>query len=89
MKTDPNAVMKKSPIVTEALKFLQYSVDLYGISAGTAYNMGVCCYYLGELEQAFGYVQQALELEPVFDAANVLWAELSEVPQTVVIRKRG
>lgn len=61
---------------TEALKFLQHSVELYGISAGTAYNMGVCCYYLGELEQAFDYVNQALELEPAFDVASSLHAEL-------------
>jgi tetratricopeptide (TPR) repeat protein len=61
---------------TEAFKFLQHSVDLYGISAGTAYNMGVCCYYLGELEQAFWYVHQALELEPAFDAASSLHGEL-------------
>lgn len=61
---------------TKAMEFLKHSVDLYGISPSAAYNLGICCYYLGELE-------------PAFDAANVLRAELSGIPQIVAIRKRG
>src|SRR5205085_4174211 len=60
----------------EALELLQHSVDLYGSAPGTAYNMGVCYYSLGKMDQALEYVNQALELDPEFDAAKGLHAAL-------------
>jgi tetratricopeptide (TPR) repeat protein len=63
----------------EALALLQHSVDLYGNAPGTAYNMGVCYYDLGQMEQALESIKQALELDPDFDAAKALCADLVSV----------
>jgi len=60
----------------EALEFLQRSVDLYGIAAGTAYNMSVCYSSLGRTEPALAAVDQALILDPDFALAQTLLAEL-------------
>lgn len=61
---------------TDALEFLQHSLDLYGTSPGTAYNIGVCWYYLGDPEQALVFIERSLELEPTFNEANALRNEL-------------
>ena len=61
---------------SDALEFLQRSVDLYGIAAGTAYNMSVCYYSLGQIEQALASVNQALTLDPDFVLARSLLTEL-------------
>jgi hypothetical protein len=61
---------------SEALEFLQYSVDLYGIEPGTAYNMGVCYYSLRKMETALEYINQALELDSEFDAAKAMRIKL-------------
>jgi tetratricopeptide (TPR) repeat protein len=60
----------------EALELLQRSVDLYGMAPGTAYNIGVCCYGLGQMDEALSYVDLALESDPQFEAAITLRAEL-------------
>lgn len=76
----------------EALEFLQYSVDLYGIAPGTAYNMGVCYYSLGQMGQALEYVDQALELDPEFDEAKTMRMRLvSSLAKTATgpRRRRG
>lgn len=68
----------------DALEFLQHSVDLYGMAPGTAYNIGVCHYSLGQVAQALTYVNQALELDPEFKEAKALRLQLvSTVPGTV------
>lgn len=56
----------------EALEFLQRSVDLYGIAPGTAYNLAVCYYSLGHMDQALDYVNQALGLDHKFTEAKTL-----------------
>jgi len=61
---------------------LQHSVDLYGLAPGTAYNLGVCCYGLRQMDQALDYINQALNLEPQFAEAQKLREELeSEFPR--------
>ncbi len=60
----------------EALEFLQRSVDLYEIAPGTAYNVAVCYYNLGQMDQALNYVNQALDLDPEFAEGKTLRAEV-------------
>jgi len=60
----------------EALEFLQRSVDLHGIAPGTAYNIAVCHYGLGQMDQALDYVNQALGLDHKFTEAKTLRREL-------------
>lgn len=60
----------------EALEFLQRSVDLYGVAPGNTYNIAVCYYSLGQMDQALVYVNQALDLDPEFAAARTLRAEV-------------
>ncbi len=63
-------------IHSEALAFLQRSVDLHGIAPGTAYNAAVCYYGLGQMDQALDYVEQALNLDHQFAEAATLRTEL-------------
>jgi tetratricopeptide (TPR) repeat protein len=63
----------------DALKFLQCSVDLYGMSPGTAYNIAVCHYSLGQMDQALDHVSQALTLDPKFTEARTLRTETESV----------
>jgi len=57
---------------TEALEFLQCSVALNGSAPGTAHNIAVCYYSLGQAAQALEYVDRALELDPAFAEARAL-----------------
>jgi hypothetical protein len=59
-----------------ALEFLQRSVDLYGLAPGTAYNIAVCYYSLGEVDRALEYINQALGLDPKFVEAKSLRKDL-------------
>ncbi|MDT4896884.1 MAG: hypothetical protein QOH25_1961 [Acidobacteriota bacterium] len=60
----------------EALEFLQHSASLYGMEPGTAYNMGVCYHSLRQMEKALECINQALRLDPEFDAAKTLRIKL-------------
>lgn len=61
---------------TEALEFLQRSVDLHGIAPGTAYNIAVCYYSLGQMDRALDHVDRALSFDHQFSAAKELRMEL-------------
>ena len=63
----------------EALELLEHSVDLYGTERGTAYNIAVCHYSLGQVDQALEYVNQALSLDPDFVEAQTLRTELESI----------
>lgn len=56
----------------DALEFLQRSVDLYSIAPGSAYNIAVCHYSLGEMDQALVFAEKALELDREFAEARTL-----------------
>jgi len=60
----------------EALDFFGESARLHGLEPGTAYNMGLCCFHLGEMEEAARCVRQALELDPELDSARRLLIKL-------------
>ncbi len=56
----------------DALEFLQRSVDLYGIAPGSAYNIAVCHYSLGRMDQALEFADKALGLDHEFAEARTL-----------------
>ena len=60
----------------EALELLRHSVTLCGLAPGTAYNIAVCYYRLGQMDQALDYVNQALSTDPDFVEAMTLRREL-------------
>ncbi len=66
----------------EALEFLQRSVDVCGIAPGTAYNIAVCHYGLGQTDRALDYVNQALGLDHEFAEAEHLRKELESALST-------
>ncbi|HYW72345.1 MAG TPA: tetratricopeptide repeat protein [Pyrinomonadaceae bacterium] len=66
----------------EALDLLNHSVAIYGMEPGTAYNMAICHYHLRQMSEARNHINQALEMDPDFDAAKALRIKL-ESPQTV------
>ena len=60
----------------EAIEFLQRSVELHGTAPGTAYNIALCYYGLGQMDRALDYVDQALRLDHEFAEAKTLHTEL-------------
>lgn len=60
----------------EALDLFGESVELHGLEPGTAYNMGLCHFHLGDPEAAARCVRQALELDPELDSARRLLIKL-------------
>jgi tetratricopeptide (TPR) repeat protein len=72
----------------EALEFLQRSVDLHGIAPGTAYNIAVCHYGLGQMDQALHYVNQALSLDHKFTEAKTLRRQLESVFSSTTHKQR-
>jgi tetratricopeptide (TPR) repeat protein len=64
-----------------ALDFLHRSVELYGLAPGTAYNLAVCYYSLGQMNQALDHLNKALDLDPEFAEGKSLRAELESIFQ--------
>lgn len=62
----------------QALEFFGHSLRLYGPDASTAYNLGMCHYGLRQLEAALAWVEQALALEPAFEAAREMRIKIQE-----------
>lgn len=73
----------------EALVFLQHSVDLYGSAPGTAYNIAVCYYALGQIDQSLEHIKQALSLDPAFAEAEALRAELETALSSTTLKPQG
>jgi len=62
-----------------ALDFLHRSVELHGLAPGTAYNIAVCYYSLGRMDETLEYVNQALDLDPEFAEGKTLRAEVESL----------
>jgi tetratricopeptide (TPR) repeat protein len=56
----------------EAIEFFQRSVQLYGLTSSTAYDLGVCHYELQQLAEARAWADRALELDPEYEPAKTL-----------------
>jgi len=69
---DLGTILLEMEFNAEALEFLQCSVALNGSAPGTAHNIAVCYYSLGQAAQALEYVDRALELDPAFAEARAL-----------------
>jgi tetratricopeptide (TPR) repeat protein len=54
----------------EAIDYYQHSIKLHGTDPNTAYNLGLCHYYLGQMRIALQYIDQALELDSNYEAAK-------------------
>ena len=63
---------------TEAIPLLQASTGLYGPNPATVYNVSLCLYHLGDLEAALERVDEALEAEPGYEAAQTLREEIEK-----------
>lgn len=72
----------------EAIEFLQRSIDLHGIAPGTAYNIAVCYYSLGRMDQALDHVNQALDLDQGFVEAMNLRRELESALSSTTRKPR-
>ena len=60
----------------EAFFMFQQSQDLFGRSAATSYNLGLCCSGLGRSSEALAFVVEACQLDPAFEPALVLRRKL-------------
>jgi tetratricopeptide (TPR) repeat protein len=56
----------------EAIDFLTISAATYEMAPGTAYNLSLCSYRIGELDEALKLAELALTLDPDFDQAKTL-----------------
>lgn len=56
----------------EAIEFFEHSLRLFRADSGTFYNLGMCHYKSGELDIAFGFMNQALEADNQFEPARVM-----------------
>ncbi len=66
----------------EALEFYQHSLQMWGPDPSTFHNMGMCQYGLRRLDAALAAIEEALDLDPGFEAAKAmrlqLWAEITD-----------
>ncbi|MBU3191707.1 tetratricopeptide repeat protein [Clostridium bowmanii] len=57
---------------SDALRFFEYSHELYGASAEIYYRIGVCSYNLNQIEKALEYTERSLALDSYFpDSRNL------------------
>ena len=56
----------------EAIEFFRRSIQLYGLTPSTAYDLGVCHYELQQLSEAGAWADRALELDPEYEPAKTL-----------------
>ncbi|MEO6192892.1 MAG: tetratricopeptide repeat protein, partial [Thermoanaerobaculia bacterium] len=61
----------------DALPFFHESMAVYGPNPATVFNIGLCLFHLGDLEEARKQVDQALEGAPDFEPALELRKELA------------
>ncbi|HET6841595.1 MAG TPA: SAM-dependent methyltransferase [Candidatus Angelobacter sp.] len=54
----------------DALRMLTISGRLFGQSAATSYNLGLCAQGLGRTSEALAYMEEACRLDPNFEAAK-------------------
>lgn len=59
-----------------AISYFQRSIGLYGVNAATCYNMSLCHYHLEDRSAAARWARDALDLEPAYEAALEMMAEL-------------
>ena len=61
---------------TDALAYLERSLELYGPYVTTYHNMALCYAAMRQPEQAMEYVAKALEQDPTYDASRALQLKL-------------
>ena len=61
----------------DALPFFHESVAVYGPNPATVFNIGLCLFHLGHLDEAREQVDQALEGAPDFEPAQELRKEIA------------
>ena len=61
----------------DALPCFERSLALYGPNPATLYNLALCCYSLGRLDEAEARVEEALAVEPDLAEAAALQAEVA------------
>ena len=61
---------------SEAIKYLQFSLELYGEDINTFYNLAMCHYRLQDLESALNCIEKTLNLEPSLETAKTMQTTL-------------
>ncbi|MBU3145311.1 tetratricopeptide repeat protein [Clostridium sp. CF012] len=57
---------------SDALRFFEYSHELYGATAEIYYKIAVCFYNLCQIEKALEYTDKSLALDPIFEESMTL-----------------
>ncbi|MFL6263334.1 MAG: hypothetical protein ACJ76Y_26865 [Thermoanaerobaculia bacterium] len=73
----------------DALPFFHESMAVYGPNPATIFNVGLCLYHLGHLEEARQHVNQALEGAPDFEPAIELRKEIAAALRPARKKKQG
>jgi tetratricopeptide (TPR) repeat protein len=73
----------------EALPFFHESAAVYGPNPATVFNIGLCLFHLGHLEEAREQIDQALEEAPDFEPALELREDIVAALKLARKKKRG
>jgi len=57
---------------SDALRFFEYSLELYGASSEIYYKIAVCFYNLSQIESALDYIEKSLAIDPIFEEGRNL-----------------
>jgi tetratricopeptide (TPR) repeat protein len=66
---------------SEALRFFEYSYELYGASAEIYYKIAVCLYNLNQIESALEYAEKSLALDPISEESKTLRTLIQDISQ--------
>ncbi|HEY8891749.1 MAG TPA: tetratricopeptide repeat protein [Clostridium sp.] len=56
----------------EALRYFEYSYELYGASAEIYYKIAICYYNLSQVDKALEYIEKSLHLDPILEDSRTL-----------------
>ena len=64
---------------SDAVRYFEYSYELYGASAEIYYQIALCSYNLGEIEKSLEYAEKSLALDPILEESRALKVLIEDI----------